>query len=188
VPLEDTLKRATLGVIDQTVPRAGLWRAQTPQVFRREWLEQAHATAVGVATDDAALLEARGRRVRVTPGDAMNFKITWPGDSALAEALLRARDEEAEWSSASVSATTSSRGRGPAARARRRALRVPMGARGPQRRGRAAPRDGRRAARGRGLGDSGTHFPPGDPAWKDASSLELLRGSARCSTRAARAS
>jgi 2-C-methyl-D-erythritol 4-phosphate cytidylyltransferase len=92
VPLEDTLKRATLGVIDQTVPRAGLWRAQTPQVFRREWLEQAHATAVGVATDDAALLEAAGRRVRVTPGDVTNFKITWPGDLAIAAAVLEARN------------------------------------------------------------------------------------------------
>jgi 2-C-methyl-D-erythritol 4-phosphate cytidylyltransferase len=92
VPLEDTLKRATLGVVEQTVPRANLWRAQTPQVFRRAWLEEAHAAAVGVATDDAALLEAAGRRVRVTPGDAMNFKITWPGDLALAEAVLRSRD------------------------------------------------------------------------------------------------
>jgi hypothetical protein len=58
--LEDTLKRATLGIVEQTVPRAGLWRAQTPQVFRRAWLEEAHRSAVGVATDDAALLEAVG--------------------------------------------------------------------------------------------------------------------------------
>jgi len=41
LPLEDTLKRATLGTIEQTVPRAGLWRAQTPQAFRRDWLERA---------------------------------------------------------------------------------------------------------------------------------------------------
>ena len=45
LPLDDTLKRATLEVIEDTVPRAGLWRAQTPQVFRRDWLEAAHAAA-----------------------------------------------------------------------------------------------------------------------------------------------
>ena len=91
VPVEDTLKRASLGVIEQTVPRAGLWRAQTPQVFRRDWLEEAHAAALGLATDDAALLEAAGRRVHVSQGDPMNFKITAPNDLAVAGAILAAR-------------------------------------------------------------------------------------------------
>jgi len=90
-PLEDTLKAASLGAITRTVPRAGLWRAQTPQAFRRELLERAHAEAHGTATDDAALVEALGVEVRITEGDAMNFKITREADLALAEAVLAAR-------------------------------------------------------------------------------------------------
>jgi 2-C-methyl-D-erythritol 4-phosphate cytidylyltransferase len=88
VALDDTLKRAALGTIEATVPRQGLFRAQTPQVFRRDWLERAHREATGLATDDAGLVEALGHRVRITPGDAMNFKITTPADLALAEAWL----------------------------------------------------------------------------------------------------
>lgn len=93
MPLEDTLKRGRLGAIEQTIPRANLWRAQTPQAFRRDWLEAAHAAATAVATDDAALLEAQGLRVHLTEGDAMNFKITTAADLRLAEACLAARAE-----------------------------------------------------------------------------------------------
>ena len=92
VPLEDTLKRGTLHRIDATVPRTGLWRAQTPQVFRRDWLEEAHAnTRGGVVTDDAMMVEACGHTVRITPGDSLNFKVTNPRDLALAGAWLTAR-------------------------------------------------------------------------------------------------
>lgn len=91
VPLEDTLKRTSLGVVEQTVPRAGLWRAQTPQAFRRDWLERGHAEAHGVATDDAALIEATGGRVKVVEGAAANFKITRAQDLELAEAWLELR-------------------------------------------------------------------------------------------------
>lgn len=91
MPLEDTLKRATLNVIADTVPRAGLWRAQTPQVFRRDWLERAHAEAHGVATDDAALVEALGHPVHLVESDARNFKVTTAADLELAEAWLNAR-------------------------------------------------------------------------------------------------
>ena len=88
VPLEDTVKRVTLQQVETTVPRAGLWRVQTPQVFRRDWLEAAHAAATGNATDDAGLLEAIGKPVRITVSDATNLKITTPADLALAEAWL----------------------------------------------------------------------------------------------------
>jgi len=91
VPLDDTLKRGSVGSIERTVPRAGLWRAQTPQAFRREWLDQAHAESRGAATDDASLVEVLGHRVRLTPGDPMNFKITAPRDLEMAEACLIAR-------------------------------------------------------------------------------------------------
>ena len=88
LPLADTLKRVTLGAIEDTIPRAGLWCAQTPQVFRRDWVVRAHAEAHGRATDDAALVEALGHPVRVTTGDALNLKITTAADLALAEAWL----------------------------------------------------------------------------------------------------
>ncbi len=88
VPLDDTIKRVRLMQVEATVPRAGLWRVQTPQVFRRDWLEEAHAGAHGIATDDAGLVEALGRPVRITSGDPLNFKITMPADLALAESWL----------------------------------------------------------------------------------------------------
>lgn len=88
VPMADTLKRGALGVVETTVPRQGLWCAQTPQAFRREWIEAAHAAAAHHATDDAALVEALGHRVHLTPGDPLNFKVTTPHDLELAEAWL----------------------------------------------------------------------------------------------------
>jgi 2-C-methyl-D-erythritol 4-phosphate cytidylyltransferase len=88
VPVPDTLKRTSLETIETTVPRQGLWCAQTPQVFRRDWIEAAHAAARTQATDDAALVEALGHPVRVTTGETLNFKITTAQDLALAEAWL----------------------------------------------------------------------------------------------------
>ncbi|HET7225749.1 MAG TPA: 2-C-methyl-D-erythritol 4-phosphate cytidylyltransferase [Candidatus Eisenbacteria bacterium] len=95
IALDDTLKRGTLARIEATVPRAHLWRAQTPQVFRRDWFEAAHAQAVGHATDDAALVEALGHPVALVDGDPVNFKITAARDLALAEAWLEAREARA---------------------------------------------------------------------------------------------
>lgn len=96
LPLEDTLKRGTLNHVEATVPRASIWRAQTPQAFRRDWIEAAHAEAHGNATDDAALVEALGHPVRLTTGEALNFKITTAQDLALAEAWLTAHPVRAE--------------------------------------------------------------------------------------------
>ncbi len=91
VPQADTLKQGTLGAVTGTVARAGLWAAQTPQVFRRDWLERAHEEATEVATDDAALVEGLGHPVRLSLGEAVNFKITTPADLELAEAWLAHR-------------------------------------------------------------------------------------------------
>jgi 2-C-methyl-D-erythritol 4-phosphate cytidylyltransferase/2-C-methyl-D-erythritol 2,4-cyclodiphosphate synthase len=66
-------------VIRSTLPREGLVTVQTPQAFRRQILEQAHADSPE-ATDDAALVEAIGARVVVIPGEPGNIKITLPGD------------------------------------------------------------------------------------------------------------
>jgi 2-C-methyl-D-erythritol 4-phosphate cytidylyltransferase len=96
-PAADTLKRAGEGgVIEDTVPRQGLWGAQTPQAFHLHVLAAAVEAAedegrLAAATDCASLLEARGGRVRLVESRAPNLKVTTPSDAALAEALLRAR-------------------------------------------------------------------------------------------------
>jgi 2-C-methyl-D-erythritol 4-phosphate cytidylyltransferase len=92
LPLVDTLKSVDdAGRITSTVPRAGLWRAQTPQGFPREMIERAHreARAAGThdtATDDAALCEALGLEVRVVRGSERAMKITEEADFARADA------------------------------------------------------------------------------------------------------
>jgi len=79
----DTIKRVTregdLSVVAETLDRDELVAVQTPQGFRREVLERAHA-ASDVATDDAGLVEAIGGLVVVIPGEATNLKITHPSD------------------------------------------------------------------------------------------------------------
>jgi 2-C-methyl-D-erythritol 4-phosphate cytidylyltransferase len=96
VPAADTLKQVdpATGRVTGTVPRAGLWQAQTPQAFRRDWLLDAYARraewAAGV-TDDAQAVEALGRPVVVVPGSPANFKITTRDDLELAEAVLGGR-------------------------------------------------------------------------------------------------
>jgi 2-C-methyl-D-erythritol 4-phosphate cytidylyltransferase/2-C-methyl-D-erythritol 2,4-cyclodiphosphate synthase len=90
-PVVDTLKRAVDGVIGETVPRAGLYRAQTPQAFRFAPLLAAHRAATAEATDDAQLLELAGIAVALVPGAETNVKITFPEDLDRVEALLMAR-------------------------------------------------------------------------------------------------
>ena len=91
IPLADTLKRVVDSAITETIARAGLWQAQTPQAFRRDVLITAHRRAVDlriVATDDADLVERNGTRVEVIEGSTANIKITTPSDLAIAEALV----------------------------------------------------------------------------------------------------
>jgi len=92
LPVVDTLKltEPSAQEVVRTVDRRGLWTVQTPQVFPRVVLERAHASDLGrdERTDDLALVEEAGGRVRVVPGDRRNFKITYPEDLVLAEALL----------------------------------------------------------------------------------------------------
>jgi 2-C-methyl-D-erythritol 4-phosphate cytidylyltransferase/2-C-methyl-D-erythritol 2,4-cyclodiphosphate synthase len=91
-PVVDTLKRATPdGDVAATVPRVGLWGAQTPQGARTGLLHDAYARAVAEGwdvTDDAGVLERAGHRVHLVEGEAMNFKITRPDDLTFAERLL----------------------------------------------------------------------------------------------------
>ncbi|WP_424812131.1 bifunctional 2-C-methyl-D-erythritol 4-phosphate cytidylyltransferase/2-C-methyl-D-erythritol 2,4-cyclodiphosphate synthase [Roseococcus sp. YIM B11640] len=90
-PVSDTLKRAASGAIGETVPRAGLYRAQTPQAFRFAPLRAAHEAATAEATDDAQLLEWQGAAVALVPGHESNVKITFPEDLARVEASLLPR-------------------------------------------------------------------------------------------------
>ncbi len=90
VPLEDTVKRVEDERVVETLDRARLWRAQTPQAFRTSVLTEAHQRAVAEhwnVTDDAELVERVGGRVAVVAGTSRNIKITHPADLALAEAL-----------------------------------------------------------------------------------------------------
>jgi 2-C-methyl-D-erythritol 4-phosphate cytidylyltransferase / 2-C-methyl-D-erythritol 2,4-cyclodiphosphate synthase len=81
VPVADTLKRGSDGRIVETVSRAGLFRAQTPQAFRFPALLAAHrARTADAATDDAWLLEAAGQTVLLVPGAEQNIKLTYPED------------------------------------------------------------------------------------------------------------
>jgi 2-C-methyl-D-erythritol 4-phosphate cytidylyltransferase len=103
-PAADTLKRAIPGArpipgsdpeVDQTVDRAGLWRALTPQMFRYEMLCDALDRAISkgrLPTDEAQALEWVGERPVLVPGSAANIKITSADDLVLAAALLKARD------------------------------------------------------------------------------------------------
>jgi 2-C-methyl-D-erythritol 4-phosphate cytidylyltransferase len=95
VPLADTLKREGAGShVEGTVPREGLWRALTPQLFRYGVLRRAlmlcltHRHAV---TDEAAAVEALGLRPLLVPGRADNIKVTRREDLRLAAALLAGR-------------------------------------------------------------------------------------------------
>jgi len=100
IPVADTLKAVTAGSlrVQQTVPRDGLWAAQTPQAFRRgellELLARAEAEGRSV-TDEAALFEAAGRAVQIVEGSRLGFKVTTPGDLELARALARSLGEAA---------------------------------------------------------------------------------------------
>lgn len=90
LPVTDTLRHASDDVFGDTVPRDELYRMQTPQGFRRTWLEAAHRAAADddhSATDDVELVQRTGREVHLVQGTRRNFKITGPGDWQLAQQL-----------------------------------------------------------------------------------------------------
>jgi 2-C-methyl-D-erythritol 4-phosphate cytidylyltransferase/2-C-methyl-D-erythritol 2,4-cyclodiphosphate synthase len=171
IPVADTLKRAPDGRITATVPRAGLYRAQTPQGFRFPLLLALHrAAAGGEATDDAALLEAAGETVAVVPGDEDNIKITWPEDLMRAERALAPRLLPRTGTGFDVHVLEAGR------------RLILCGVEVPHEKGLAGHSDADVGIHALcdaiygalAEGDIGRHFPPTETTWKDADSARFL--------------
>ena len=177
VPVVDTLKRAAEDAIGATIPRDGLWRAQTPQAFRYSAIVAAHRAAAGrELTDDAAVAEAAGLKVRLAMGDERNFKITTADDLARAERQI-ASDAWGDLPETRVGQGYDVHRLGPGAAITLCGVKL----------------DHDRSLIGHsdadvglhalvdavlgalGAGDIGQHFPPSDARWKGADSSAFLR-------------
>jgi len=183
-PLADTLKRANhAGLVAETIPRAGLWRAQTPQGFRFDEIVAAHRKAAASGrddfTDDAAIAEWAGLPVALVEDSPANFKITTPVDLRMAEKLIMT-SPQTSWLPCS--------GTGFDVHRFTAGDHVMLGGiRIPYTHGLAAHSDGdvvlhalTDAILGAlGEGDIGQHFPPSDPKWKGAASHIFLKDAVR---------
>jgi len=92
VPVKDTVKETTNSIVRKTLERSFLWAIQTPQIFRYNTIVNVYEKASRdgfYATDDAALVEQYGGKIKVLMGSYKNIKITTPEDLAIAEALLK---------------------------------------------------------------------------------------------------
>ena len=173
-PVADTLKSVSDNAVDRTVPRAGLWRALTPQAFPFRVLREAlrHTADADDVTDEASAVEIMGGRPRIVPGDASNIKITLAEDLEMARRLLR------------PSVGVVRVGSGYDVHAFGEGDHVTLGGvRIDHHHGLKAHSDGDvllhaicDAVLGTAaLKDIGHHFPPSDERWRDADSRDLLR-------------
>jgi 2-C-methyl-D-erythritol 4-phosphate cytidylyltransferase len=92
IPVKATIKEGKDSFVRKTLKRHNLWAIQTPQIFEFEKLWKAYEQAMEekhYATDDAAVLERYGGRIRIVTGSYRNIKITTPEDLVIAEALLK---------------------------------------------------------------------------------------------------
>lgn len=177
LPLVDTIKNVTNGMIENTLNRAKLARAQTPQAFRFKLIYMAHRRSHSKElTDDSAIAEACGIQVQTIPGDERNFKITTAEDLTKAERML------------TENLTDIRSGLGYDVHSFEDGDRVILG-------GITIPHD--RKLKGHsdadvalhaltdavlgaiGEGDIGSHFPPDDLQWQGASSDIFLKHAAR---------
>ncbi len=174
VPVKDTIKSVLDDRVARTIERKGLWIAQTPQVFRREILDEAYRRAYGdgyYGTDDASLVERIGVPVYMVPGSYQNIKITTPEDLAYGEFMTKQGS-----SSATVGLGYDSH-----RFAENRKL-VLGGVEIPCDRGLEGHSDADALIHAvidallgaMGEGDIGKHFPDTDPAYRGISSLRLL--------------
>jgi 2-C-methyl-D-erythritol 4-phosphate cytidylyltransferase / 2-C-methyl-D-erythritol 2,4-cyclodiphosphate synthase len=169
-PVADTLKRVIRGVITETVPRAELFRAQTPQAFRYATLLAAHRSGLVGATDDASLLEAAGQSVEVVPGSDDNIKLTYPDDLVRLERIMAVPLVSRVGTGFDVHAMEAGR---------------PLflcGVQVPHDKGLAGHSDADVGIHALcdaiygalAEGDIGRHFPPSEANWKDADSARFL--------------
>jgi 2-C-methyl-D-erythritol 4-phosphate cytidylyltransferase/2-C-methyl-D-erythritol 2,4-cyclodiphosphate synthase len=184
LPVSDTLKRqASDGTIAETVPRAGLHTAQTPQGFPFGPILAAHEKAYRAGrsdfTDDAAIAEWAGLPVRIVPGSPDNIKLTWAKDIAMADERL---------SGGRKSFPDVRTGNGydvhsfePGDHVTLCGVAIPHGK---KLSGHSDADVGLHALTDAllatcGAGDIGTHFPPSDPQWKGAASHIFVEHAAR---------
>ena len=182
-PVADTLKRVMRGVITETVPRAGLFRAQTPQAFRFADLLAAHRSGLTGATDDASLLETAGLSVEVVPGSDDNIKLTYPEDLIRLERIMAAPLTPRVGTGFDVHVLQAGR---------------PLflcGVQVPHDKGLAGHSDADVGIHALcdaiygalAEGDIGRHFPPSEATWKDADSARFLsHAAARVAARGGR--
>ncbi|HRO32959.1 MAG TPA: bifunctional 2-C-methyl-D-erythritol 4-phosphate cytidylyltransferase/2-C-methyl-D-erythritol 2,4-cyclodiphosphate synthase [Brevundimonas sp.] len=166
----DSLRRADDGAVGDSVARDGLVRAQTPQAFRRQLVEAAHAAWTGAEppTDEAEAVRAAGGRVAVVAGDPRLMKLTYAEDFAMAEALIPRRTH--------VGLGFDAHRWGPGGAVWLCGVEVPhdqtLIGHSDADAGLHALTDAILGAIGEG--DIGDHFPPTDPQWKGASSDRFL--------------
>jgi 2-C-methyl-D-erythritol 4-phosphate cytidylyltransferase/2-C-methyl-D-erythritol 2,4-cyclodiphosphate synthase len=179
--MADTLKRRAPDGL-QTVPREGLWRAQTPQAFRLGALRAAYAAwpaDAGEPTDDAAVIERAGGQVALAAGDPMLMKLTYPEDFAMAEALV-AQVQPAAAMAVRVGQGFDAHRFGPGEAVILCGVRIPhdqgLIGHSDADAGLHALTDALLGAVGEG--DIGDHFPPTDPRWKGVDSTVFLRHAA----------
>lgn len=96
VPVKDTIKEVSGSLIKKTLKRDAIWAVQTPQVFLYSSLMKAYQQAMReefYSTDDSALIERNGGKVKMVEGSYSNIKITTPDDIIVAELVLRERSK-----------------------------------------------------------------------------------------------
>ena len=175
LPVTDALWLGQQGRVVGTRDRTALWRAQTPQGFRFDAILAAHRAHPGGAADDVEVARAAGLDVAIVDGDEDNLKVTFPGDFARAEAILKGRGMDVRL------------GNGYDVHAFTEGDHVILcGVRVPHGRallghsdadvGMHALTDAIYGALAEG--DIGRHFPPSDPQWKGAESHIFLRHAA----------
>ena len=172
----DALWRGEAGLVAGTTDRSGLYRAQTPQAFRFDAILAAHLAHPGRAADDVEVARAAGLDVAIVEGEESNLKLTWPGDFARADAILRGRDMDVRM------------GNGYDVHAFCEGDHVWLcGVKVPHSRGLLGHSDadvGMHALTDAiygalAEGDIGRHFPPSDPQWKGAASHIFLSHATR---------
>ncbi|WP_312733013.1 bifunctional 2-C-methyl-D-erythritol 4-phosphate cytidylyltransferase/2-C-methyl-D-erythritol 2,4-cyclodiphosphate synthase [Brevundimonas sp.] len=170
LPVADSLRQGQDGRMAGVVERDGLWRAQTPQAFRRGVIEAAYAAwpADETPTDEAVVVDRHGGRVVLVEGDPRLMKLTYPEDFAMAEALLPRRTR--------IGSGYDVHRWGPGGSVWLCGIEVPhdqtLIGHSDADAGLHALTDAILGAIAEG--DIGDHFPPSDPKWKGASSDRFL--------------